>query len=167
METIYDIIKANFSDKGEATMWDATKVISDAVEHSMPEDHREHLKREIYALMSGGHFNEMFAKEAVGRMYYTDDDGKDHYAPYWTEQAVREMYDSVAKDIPHYNFWDFFVTLHLVSTRNHKLLVKWFPKEDTDEREDRYVEMAVNWLHDEQSPFGKGTKIWGYMNSGK
>ena len=77
------------------------------------------------------------------------------------------MYESVKKDIPAYNFWDFFVVLHAVASDNHALLLRWFPNDDADERADRYVEMAVNWLHDDDSPFGKDTKAWGYFNHGK
>ena len=166
METIYDIIKANYADKGEGMMWQATKMNSDAVEHGMPEEHRDHLKRDIYELMTGGHFNEEYAKQAVSKMYY-EENGERMYAPYWTEPAVREMYESVEKDIPQYNFWDFFVTIHMVAADNHKLLLRWFPREDSDEREDRYVELAVNWLLDDDNPFGHDTKIWGYINGGK
>lgn len=166
METLYEIIKAHAADKGENTMWASTKIISDAVEKSMPEDAREHLKRDIYELMCGGHFNEHFAKEAVSKMYYIDEDGEKKYAPYWTEAAVREMYEEVKSDITPYNFWDFFVTIHMVASDNHALILRWFPDEDSSERERRYLEMAVNWLNDEDNPFGT-KKVWGYLNSAK
>lgn len=148
-------------------MWESTKIISEAVEKSMPEEEKEHLKRDIYELMVGGHFNEHFAKEAVSKMYYTDANGEKKYAPYWTESAVREMYEGIKAEIPDYNFWDFFCTLHLVASDNHALLLEWFPEEDMATREKRYVKMAVNWLHDDDNPFGRDTKIWGYLTAKK
>lgn len=167
METLYDIIKSHAADKGEGTMWASTKVISDAIEQSMPEEAREHLKREIYELMCGSHFNEHFAKEAVSKMYYVDENGNEKYAPYWTEATVREIYEGVKSDITGYNFWDWFVTLHMIASDNHELLMRWFPDENSSERESRYVELAVNWLNDKDNPFGEHKKIWGYMTSAK
>lgn len=162
METIYEIIKSHSEGKGEGMMWDSTRLISDAIEADMPKEASDKLKRDIYALMCGGHFNEAFAKEAVSKMYYTDENGEPKYAPYWTEAAVREMYEPVKAKISAYNFWDFFVTLHTIASDNHALLVKWFPEENSDEREIRYVELAVNWLCDADWP--THTKIWDYLN---
>lgn len=164
METIEQIIKAHYADKGEAVMWESTKIISDAVEASMPEEAKESLKKDIYELMCGWHFNEAFAKQAVSKMYYTDERGEKMYAPYWTEQAVREIYEGVKDKIPAYNFWDFFVTMHSIASDNHALLIEWFPDEDMADREKRYVKMTVNWLADEDNPYGPGKKAWGYFN---
>ena len=164
METLYEIIKTHYADKGEDTMWKSTKIISEAVEKSMPEDERECLKRDVYELMVGRHFDERFAKEAVSKMYYIDDNNEKMYAPYWTEQTVREIYEGVKDKILGYNFWDWFVTMHMIASNNHALLMEWFPDEDMADREKRYVQMSVNWLRDDDNPFGKDTKIWGYIN---
>ena len=164
METIEQIIKAHYADKGEGTMWEATKIISEAIEESMPEDAKEGVKRDIYELMCGWHFNEAFAKEAVSKMYYIDENGEKMYAPYWTEQTVREIYEKVKDKIAGYNFWDFFVALHMTAADNHALLLEWFPEEGMPEREARYVRMAVNWLNDDDNPYGKDKKVWGYIN---
>ena len=165
MESIYEIIKAHSDGKGEGMMWKSTKMISDAIEAEMPKEAADKLKRDIYALMCGGHFNEDFAKEAVSKMYYEDENGERKYAPYWTESAVREVYESVKDSIAYYNFWDFFATLHMVASDTHALIVRWFPDENSEEREARYVEMAVNWLNDADWP--THTKIWDYLNMEK
>lgn len=166
METIYDIIKANAADKGEDIMWASTKIISDAVEEFIPADAKDHLRREVYELMCGGHFNEHFAKEAVRRMYYTDDKGDKHYAPFWTDEQVREVYDSVKSRIKGYNCWDFYCTLHMTVTDMRDLLMKWFPGDTKEDRVRRYVEASVNWLCDEDNPYGN-TKIWSYLNASR
>lgn len=166
METLYEIIKSHSADKGEGIMWASTQIISDAIEKSMPEEARDKLKRDIYELMCGGHYNEHFAKDAVSKMYYIDENGEKKYAPYWTEATVRELYEGIKSDIAPYNFWDFFVTIHFVASKNHSLFLRWFHDEDMSSRETRYVDMSVNWLKDEDNPFGT-KKIWGYLNSGK
>ena len=143
-------------------MWKSTKLISDAIEAEMPKEAADKLKRDIYALMCGGHFNEMFAKEAVSKMYYEDENGERLYAPYWTESAVREVYESVKDSIPRYGFWDFFVTLHMIASDTHALIVEWFPEEGSEEREARYVQLSVNWLRDADWP--THTKIWDYLS---
>ena len=163
METIHDIIKTHSDGKGVGMMWQTTKMISDAIEADMPKESADRLKRDLYALMCGGHFNEDFAREAVRRMYYTEEEGERMYAPYWSEATVRGIYEDVKDEIPGYNFWDFFVTLNMVRSDNHALMLRWFPDEEPADRDARYVEMAVNWLNDEDSPYGS-TKIWGYLN---
>lgn len=163
MKTLYEIIKTNFSGHGEETMWESTKMISEAVEESMPEEAKHQLLLDIYELMCGGHYNEYFAKEAVAKMYYKDGGDKKSYAPYWTDSAMREVYDTVRSRIPEYNCWDFYVTMHMVASDNHALLMRWFPNETQEQREARYVDMSVNWLNDEDNPYGEG-KIWHYLN---
>lgn len=163
--TIYELIHSHSEGKGEGIMWDSVRVISDAVEASMPKEAAERLKRELYALMCGGHFNEYFAKEAVSKMYYEDENGEARYAPYWTEAAVREMYESRKDEIGKYNFWDFFVALHLVASDNHAIILRWFPDETPEERETRYLELTVNFLCDADWP--TDTKVWDYINPAK
>ena len=95
METIHDIIKTHSDGKGVGMMWQTTKMISDAIEADMPKESADRLKRDLYALMCGGHFNEDFAREAVRRMYYTEEEGERMYAPYWSEATVRGIYEDV------------------------------------------------------------------------
>ena len=52
----------------------------------------------------------------------------------------------------------------MIASDNHALILRWFPDEEMSSRETRYVEMTVNWLNDEDNPFGAGKKIWGYLN---
>ena len=44
------------------------------------------------------------------------------------------------------------------------LLNAWFPDDDDDMRNERIVELALNWLRDVNNPFGQ-SKIWCYFNS--
>lgn len=161
--TLYDITKKYGTGKGEGMMWKTVQVISDAVEESMPEADRKELVREIYGEMSGGHYDEAFAMEDIARMYYTDKSGSKHRAPYWAVSTMEVVYDSVKQDIRDYNFWDFAVTLNMVASDNWRLLESWFPEMTEQDRNTRLVQMAVNWLKDEDAQH-PDAKIWHYLN---
>ena len=145
-------------------MWDTVAIISDAVEASMPEAEKEALERKIYGKMSEGHYDEHYAVEDVARMSYRDPaTGMVRKAPFWSAETVRGIYDSLKGEMKGYNMWDFYVTLHMVASDNAALLAKWFPSLDAKGRDEKYVEMAVNWLNDDDNPYGS-SKIWCYMN---
>lgn len=162
METIYELIKKNSAGKGEAMMWKSTAIISDAIEKNMSAEAREELYDELFGLMSGGHYNECMAKADVEKMYYVGNDAQEHYGPYLTDSVVKEHYDKVSSVIPDYNMWDFYVTLHMIASDNHDLYMKWFPGATQEERIEKYVDAAVNWLNDVDWP--EKDKIWAYLH---
>ena len=161
--TLYEMTKKYGEGKGESAMWATVSAVSEAVEESMDPEARRKLMREIYAAMSGHHYNEEFAQEDVAKMYYKGNDGKEHYAPYWTVDQVKGVYETISRQIPDYNFWDFYVTLQMTKADNCPLLTRWFPNATADEKDKMLVEMAVNWLDDPDSP-SAGHKIWAYLN---
>ena len=64
---IYDVVKKYGAGKGEATMWESVKYISDALEpmkESNPEWYWK-LVKGMYASMNVKHFNEEFGKWQV------------------------------------------------------------------------------------------------------
>lgn len=144
-------------------MWKTVSIISDFIEKKMPEEDKETLLRKMYGAMSSCHYNEEFAKEDVAKMYYVDEDGSERYAPYWTESQVKDVYESVRDEIPEYNMWDFYVTLQMQKADNCPLLRRWFPDASSSDMDTRFVELAVNWLNDADSPYPDG-KIWHYLN---
>ena len=162
MKTIYELIKEHSSGKGEDVMWKSTAIISDAIERGMPEDEKHKLYDALFGLMSNGHYNEEMALADVEKMYYLDEAGEKHYAPYLTAPVVKEEYDKVADKIPAYNEWDFYVTMHMIVSDNHNLLNKWFPDAPQEERIEKYVELAVNWLADDDWP--STDRIWAYLH---
>ena len=163
MMTLYEITKKYGTGKGEGMMWKAVQVISEAVEESMPEEDRKELVRELYGEMSGGHYDEAFALEDIGKMYYTDKKGNKHQAPYWSVSTMEDVYAGVKSDVRSYNFWDFAVALNMVASDNWCMLERWFPNMSDAERNERLVEMTVNWLQDEDARH-PDSKIWCYMN---
>lgn len=163
MKTIYDIIKDSGAEQGVDVMWETTRVISDAIERDMPEEAKKKLYADLYGHLSNGHYNEAYAHEAVEKMYYTGEDGKKHYGPFWEPEKVREWYEPIKAEIPHYNFWDYFVTVNMIASDNVALIKEWFPGQTAEEREVKYAKMALVWLKDEDWP--KHDKIWHYLNA--
>ena len=160
---LYDLTKQYGKGKGEGMMWSTVEIISEAVEHSMPEEEKHHLMREIFAMMNGGHYDDMFAREDVAKMYYTDNRGVKYDAPYWTDSDIRAVYDSVRGDIQNYNYWDFYVALNMIKSDNCALLSKWFPDQTPEQRDTKLVEMTINWLNDPDYSH-PDAKIWYYLN---
>ena len=164
---IYDIIKSYGKGKGEDTMWKSVKAMSDTLgEMLSPEDYCR-LERIVYCSMVGGHYNEEYAHKDVQKMYYTSRAGDTFYGPYWTDEQVAEVYGKVKGSIPKaYNLWDFYVTLNMTKADNCNLFMRWWQGSSNEEREQRIIEMAVNWLCDEDNPYGD-EKIWSYLNGEK
>ena len=167
METLFDMTKRLGKGQGEGMMWDTVKVVSEAVEHSMSDKDKEALMAKIYGMLSGGHFDEEHAMEVVPKMYYVDKDGEKRFAPYWTIPQIAEIYESVKAKIPScYNEWDFFVTMQMKMSDSRMLLEDWFPKIEPEEVATRVTDLAVNFLNDEDNPYGT-KKIWGYLHGQK
>ena len=150
--------------QGEGMMWESVRVISDAIERGMSDKDKQALFSELYGMLSGGHYDEERAVEAVAKMYYTDRDREKRYAPYWTIPQIDEIYESVSGDIPSaYNGWDFYVTFNMVASDNWRLLHEWWPNITQEQFADKITDLTVNWLSDEDNPWGD-KKIWGYLN---
>ena len=161
--TLYDLTKKYSTGKGEDMMWKTLSLVSDSVESSMSPCDRKKLIRKVYCAMSGGHYNEEFAHEDIESMFFTDKNGKQHQAPYWSTQAIEEVYEGVKDEILDYNLWDFAVTMNMLASDNWCLLERWFPGITEKERNVKLVEMSVNWLLDEDAKH-PDSKIWHYLN---
>ena len=145
-------------------MWDTLRIVSDAIEAKMSDKDKAELNAKIYGMLSGGHFDEEHAMEAVSKMYYTDKDGAKRYAPYWTIPQVEEVYESVKEEIPEaYNEWDFFVVMQMQKADLCPLFQKWWPNATPEQMDEKFAQSAVNWLNDEDNPYGE-KKAWGYLH---
>ena len=131
--------------------------------NNLPEEDKELLTKKVYYLLNGGHYDEEFAKAAVAKMYYLD--GKEKvYAPYWMQSEIEKLYDKVKNEIDDYNLWDFYVTMNMIMSDNYPLLIKRYPESSKDEKTNIILEDSINYLNDEDNPFGT-EKIWGYLNA--
>lgn len=161
--TFLEITKKYGEGKGEDMMWKTVALVSRSLENSMPEDDLNRLKKTVYSMLTGGHYDKDFATDTVEGMYFVDKSGNEHRAPYWPADTVMDIYESIKTKIPNYNCWDFYVALNMVASDNWCLLNRWFPDMTDAERDEKFVEMAVNWLDDPDSPYGN-EKAWGYFN---
>ena len=153
--------------QGEAMMWDTVRIISDAVENDMSDKAKEQLYAKMYGALSGGHYDEDHAIDAVSKMYYVDPDGEKRHAPYWTIPQVDAVYESVKDEIAEpYNEWDFYVAFNMIAAKEWNLYKKWWPSISMEEIAEKVTDSTVNWLNDDDNPFGK-RKVWGYLHSGK
>ena len=161
--TLYDLTKTYGKGQGEGMMWDTVRIISDFIEHSVDPKAKHDLLREIYGHMSGKHYNQDYAIEDTSKMFYVDSSGQRHAAPYWSDEQIREVYDSVKREIPGYNFWDFHVALNKKAAENIMLLSRWFPGLTKEDLNNKLVEMTLLWM---QSPADaeKGTMVWDALN---
>ena len=154
MICIHDIIK-KYGDS-DSTL----ELLSDKLKQYVPEQEYEDLAKDIYEASQGKHFDETFAKEQISKMYF-EEGGLKHYAPYWND--VTPLYvANKRKLIQPYNKWDFEVALNMIKSDNCPLLKQWFPNADEKELQDKLVELTINWLNDEDNPYGD-TKIWSYF----
>ena len=161
---VYSILKEGLRGEGSDKMWCITKILSDSIEEFVPEKQKEILKTKVYYSTNGGHYDREFADRAIAKFYYVDTTGVKHQAPYWTEPEVRTIYETIKSKIPAYNFYDFEVTLNMVKSDNCNKLKRWFPQATDKELLDKLIEEAVNYLSDDDNPYGN-EKIWKYLNS--
>lgn len=161
---IYDIIKTYGKGKGEDTMWRSVKALSESLKDKLaPEDYAL-VERDIFMSIAGGHYDEKFAKEDVKKMYY-EKDGVKHHAPYWTDEQVRKVFDSVRGELPSaYGLWDFYVALNMIKADHCLLFRHWWQGASDSEIEGKLVEATVNYFNDPDNPYGT-EKIWYYLNS--
>lgn len=115
-------------------------------------------------VMSNGHYNEEYALQDAAKMYYTDASGNKKYAPYWTPEQIKSVYDSVRSRIPsEYNMWDFYVALNMAKSDNCPMYRKWFPGASAEDMDEHFIDAAINWLDDDDNPYGT-EKAWKYLN---
>lgn len=90
---LYELIEKYGKGKGEAVMWETTKLVSDFIKPMKETNKQEYWKlmREVYGRMSGGHYDEEFAMHDVSKMYSTTKDGRRLEGAYWTCEQIEEV----------------------------------------------------------------------------
>lgn len=164
--TYYDLIKTYAKGKSEAAMWQATKVISDAIE-PMREAHPDKywaIIKETYAIMAGPHYDKDFGEWQIAQMSYKDKHGNVQHAPHWNASQYAAVYDSLKGRIKDdkYTMWDVAVTLEMLYSDYIGVIRDWFPSASEGELDAKVVAMAVAYLNDEDDK-SEG-KIWRRFN---
>lgn len=160
---LVELITKYQSDATPEQMVKVTKIIGKFVAMHAEEDDLLKLYKEIYGVVGNGHFNDFFAEAQIKKMVFEDGNDVEHRAPYYTAAKTQEIYETVKDEIRPYNQWDFAVVLNMIYSDNYNLMKKWFPEDSEEQMMDRMVDLAVNWLRDDDNPYGK-CKAWGYFN---
>lgn len=142
-------------------MLEITKVIGKFVAKHATEEDLHHLYKDIYGVISEGHFDRHFAEDAINRMYYEDESGVKHHAPFFTDAEVKEVFDLNKDDISDYTIHDLAVTMNMLRSDNNRFLEKY--AKNTSEVKEMVSCMAIEYLQDPDAPHPT-TKIWDYIN---
>lgn len=160
---LVELITKYQSDATPEQMVMVTKIIGKFVAMHATEEDLLKLYKEIYGVVGNGHFNDFFAEAQIKKMVFEDDNDVEHRAPYFTMGKAQEIYETVKNEIKPYNQWDFAVVLNMIYSDNYNLMKKWFPEDSEEQLMDKMVDLAVNWLRDDDNPYGH-CKAWGYFN---
>lgn len=117
------------------------------------------LKRRHYQMLFGPHYNEAFALWQVSQMYHKDKSGIEHKGQHWSPDQVRTVFAGLSKNkaLAEYNYWDFYVTIHMMWHDNICMYRTWWPEADDKALNEKVVEASVNYLSDDDGEHGK---IW-------
>lgn len=160
---LVELITKYQADATPEQMVQVTKIIGKFVAMHAEEDDLLKLHKEIYGVVGNGHFNDFFAEAQIKKMVFEDNKEVEHRAPYYTAAKTQEIYETVKDEIRPYNQWDFAVVLNMIYSDNYNLIMKWFPEDSEEQLMDKMVDLAVNWLRDDDNPYGH-CKAWGYFN---
>lgn len=154
---LYELIEKYGKGKGESVMWESTRLVSDFIKPMKETNKKEYwsLMREVYGLMSGGHYNEEFALHDVSQIEYTDKEGRSHTGAYWTCEQIEEATKGMT--FPGGTTkWDRFVAFNLAKSDFCKKF------EDADILKIGYLFFFAD---EDWSADGKGsaTKTWDYI----
>lgn len=154
MDNIYEIISKYGKGKGEDVMWKSTKAISDFLEPMKETNKHDYwcLMREVYGIMSNGHYNEEFAIHDVGEIEYTNRKGEKKEGAYWTVEQVEEATKGMSFH-SSINKWDKWVAFNIMRSDLCKDM------EDADILKAAYA----FFFKDEDWGNNSTTKIWDYM----
>ena len=163
--TIQEMIRQHAKGKGEDTMWESVRRISEFVEAHKESDHEsyEDLKKDLYSMIVGCHFDENWGRKQIAEMFFVDDNGKKHYGPFWTDGLMASAYERVGKHVPNgYSEWDFYVTLNMMYADFVHVLEEWFKTKSAEDLLYQCSDMAVAWMDDPDSQYADG-KVWCYF----
>lgn len=160
---LYQMIKENWDESSEDAMWASVKALSEYLDHQSEEE-REEVLRKVYEAMTGGHFNEHFAKEQIAKMVYKDKAGEVKNGPFYDMETIKAIYEQIKDTIKPYNVWDFAVVMNMVKSDNDALFRKWWSSATEADLQQKVIEMSINWLDDpDYVPMNK--KAWNYFNN--
>lgn len=104
-------------------------------------------------------FDKETADERIKRMYCITKSNAVLHAPFVSDRACAELYETYKSQIKDYNVYDFMVALNDVIANHYNLLRGWWKNEEWSVLLIKFSEIAVNWLNDDDTPY-RGEKAW-------
>lgn len=138
-----------------------TIVIGKFVAKHATEEELHQLYQDVYGVISEGHFDRHFADEAISKMWFEDEYGEKHYAPFYTEDEIKEVFSLNKDDISDYTIYDLAVTMNMLRSDNNRFLEKYASSESN--KKEMVTCMAIEYLQDPDAPHPT-SKIWHYIN---
>lgn len=150
-----EIIKQSLGKGSEEVMHKSVELVDELlmeIKHEHPQRYWRFI-REQQGLVSGGHYDEAFARYDVEQMWHTDKRGEKHCGEHWSVSQARQVMREHGLASP-VNEYDVYVALNAF----------WHDLSCVIEEESVIVEAAVAfWFKDED--FGENNKIWRYYAS--
>lgn len=138
----------------EKTMWRSVESVSDLLDE-IKDSHKDlywSFMREQYGIMSGGHYDEIWAMHDVSEMYSTNKEGKKWHGAYWTVEQIEEATKDKAFPAGTTK-WDKFVAYN---SAKHD----WCKSFD----DAQILKIAYDFYFSDEDWTHKESKIWSYMS---
>lgn len=142
-------------------MLSIAKAIGKYLSYKLSDVEVHHLCAMVYGVLSDEHFDKHFADDAISKMWYEDENGTKHMAPYFTDEEIKKAFKEHQDDISDYTIHDLAVTMNLLRSDHHVLLERY--SKDADELLEMVVVMAVEYLQDPDC-LHHTSKIWHNIN---
>ena len=142
-------------------MLSIAKAIGKYLSYKLSDVEVHHLCAMVYGVLSDEHFDKHFADDAISKMWYEDENGTKHMAPYFTDEEIKKAFKEHQDDISDYTIHDLAVTMNLLRSDHHVLLERY--SKDADELLEMVVVMAVEYLQDPDC-LHPTSKIWHNIN---
>lgn len=143
----------------EKTMWQSVESVSELLDE-IKESHKDlywSFMRNQYGIMSGGHYDKVWAEYDVSQMHYTDKEGKKHTGAYWTIEQIEEATKGMSFPTG-VTKWDKFVAFNGF----HADMCKTYTDEQIIKGAYAFFFMDEDW--DEDKPGSSPTKVWEYFS---
>lgn len=150
-----EIIKKNWRNSSEEVMNRSVDLVAELLEEvkdSNPEEYWRFIRKQ-QGLMSGGHYDEEFARYDVKHMWHTTKHGEKRMGEHWSVEQAKQVMREHGLSAP-INEFDVYVALNAF----------WHDLSEVITEEGLLIEAAIAfWFEDDD--FKASDKVWWYMCS--
>lgn len=100
----------------------AIAILANWLNRRLEPSEKEALKKELHKALLGKHFDKETADERIKRMYCITKSKAVLYAPFVSDRACAELYETYKSQIRDYNVYDFMVALNDAIANHYNLL---------------------------------------------